>query len=522
MNPRTVQQPRRRRKRPRRYGRVAHGMTITRPAAVVVRTLLAAAALCLIFVAVASAAAAAAAAALVDPATGIAFDDDLSGLPLFGVGCRRKGPIKVYSVGMYSDTSARSSVSSLSRSDKAGALSALREALKSSDTTTFILKMNFKVGAAKMADAIADSVAPRASDADAVETLKKLILDGVSAKGAATPGTVLRFDCWADGGVKVSVDGEEVGSAPGLSRAFCDVFLDDDGVSPAFRDSVVRNCCGVTSAPATATDSSAAQHSESKRSSHNPLHIHRKSHFRLPPLPYPYDALQPVISEKTLRAHHLKHNAKYVETVNELIDAGGAKLRGLSLVQMVKDGSLRKTDPALYNNAAQCWNHQFYWKCMAGAGGGGEPGGLLADSIRRDFGSFDNFRKEMVSASMRAFGSGWTWLGYDGRKGRLEVITTSGGGNPLSEDITPILAIDMWEHAYYLDYQERRIEYVNGFFDRLVNWKFAEKNMKHALGGGFVPDVMHQVSHRGLPLLAGMISAKWVKHKAITMLFRQS
>lgn len=174
-----------------------------------------------------------AAAALVDPATKIKFDDKLGGLPLFGVGVRKKGPIKVYSVGMYSDEEAKAGASSIS---------ALRDSVKSATQTTFLLKMNFKVGAAKMAAAIAESVSPRASDEAAVGTLKALILDGVAKKGAATPGTELRFDC-ADGGVTVSVDGAEVGTAPGLSRAFCDVYLDDKGVSPAFRTSCVENCC---------------------------------------------------------------------------------------------------------------------------------------------------------------------------------------------------------------------------------------------------------------------------------------
>ena len=149
---------------------------------------------------------------------------------------------KVYSVGMYSDAAAKAGMSSVSKSNKSGALSTLRDSLKSTTQTTFLLKMNFKVGAEKMAGAIADSVTPRASNKAAVETLKKLILDGVASKGAATPGTVLQFDC-SDAGVKVSVDGNEVGTAPGLRQAFCDVYLDDKGVSPAFRNSCVENCC---------------------------------------------------------------------------------------------------------------------------------------------------------------------------------------------------------------------------------------------------------------------------------------
>lgn len=185
----------------------------------------------------------AAAAALVDPATKIKFDDILGHLSLFGVGVRKKGPIKVYSLGMYSDAEAKEKMSSLSKSDKSGALSNLRSSMIATNQTTFLLKMNFKVGAEKMAGAIAESVNPRSSDKAAVETLKKLILDGVAAKGAATPGTVLRFDC-SEEGVKVSVDSTEIGTAPGLRQAFCDVFLDDKGVSPAFRNSCFENCCG--------------------------------------------------------------------------------------------------------------------------------------------------------------------------------------------------------------------------------------------------------------------------------------
>ena len=184
---------------------------------------------------------------LVDAATKIEFDDAVGdGLRLLGVGVRKKGPIKVYSVGAYATREVRESLASLSKDDKSGALAKLREVIKSSGSTvSFVLKMNFKVGAEKMADAIAESVHPRTSDGDGVEVLKRLIADGVSSKGAATPGTLIRFDCKA-GGVSVSVDGTTVGEAPGsLSGALAAVFLDDDGVSPPLRDSVVENCCGV-------------------------------------------------------------------------------------------------------------------------------------------------------------------------------------------------------------------------------------------------------------------------------------
>jgi hypothetical protein len=183
--------------------------------------------------------------ALIDSATKVEFDGNLNnGLILLGVGVRKKGPIKVYSVGVYSSDNVKGSISSFSKSDKSGALAALRRSMESS-TTTFVLKMTFKVTAEKLAAAIAEGVDPRASDKTAVEALKKLILDGVAKKGAATPGTVLRFDCSYKAGVKVSVDGTDVGVAPGLSEAFAGVFLDENGVSPALQDSIVEHCCEI-------------------------------------------------------------------------------------------------------------------------------------------------------------------------------------------------------------------------------------------------------------------------------------
>jgi hypothetical protein len=181
--------------------------------------------------------------ALIDPATKISFDDRLGGLHLFGVGVRKKGPIKVYSVGMYSDPEAKNAIALTPKSNKAAALSALRKGLKSTSQTSFVLKMNFKVSAEKIATALAESVSPRASNnKPAVESLKALILKGVASKGAAVPGTILQFDCSDDDGVTVSVDGSLVGTAPGLRQAFCDVFLDDKCVSPAFQTSCVDNC----------------------------------------------------------------------------------------------------------------------------------------------------------------------------------------------------------------------------------------------------------------------------------------
>lgn len=145
-------------------------------------------------------------------------------------------------MGMYSDSKTKDSLASIPKANKADAISALRSSLKTASETTFVLKMNFKVAAEKMASAIAESVQPRTSDKAAVETLKKVIVGGIASKGAAVPGTTLRFDC-SEEGVKVSVDGREVGSAAGLCQAFCDVYLDDKAVSPALRDSCVEHCC---------------------------------------------------------------------------------------------------------------------------------------------------------------------------------------------------------------------------------------------------------------------------------------
>ena len=200
--------------------------------------------------------------AMVDPTTKIEFDEKLGNLSLLGVGVRKKGPINVYSVGVYSNDDDVGTIAALPKSDKEDALTKLRESIRTTSktyTTTFLLKMSLKVGAEKMAAAIAESVDPRTSDKGAVETLKQLILDGVAAKGTAAPGTELQFDCSHDG-VKVLVDGKEIGTTPGLCQAFCDVFLDKDGVSPALRDSIVEHSCEKT---VSKTDSSSSANTES-------------------------------------------------------------------------------------------------------------------------------------------------------------------------------------------------------------------------------------------------------------------
>lgn len=184
--------------------------------------------------------------AMSDKATGISFADRAKSLSLFGVGVRKKGPIKVYSVGMYCSDMVKESLSTISKAAEKGkeAVATLRKGAQESDTS-FVIKMNFKVGAEKMASAIADSVAPRHSVKSEVESLKDIIAAGVATKGAAVKGTIIQFDCSPSSGVDVSVDGKEQGSvsSSGLAKAFCDVYLDDKCVSPALRQSILDNCC---------------------------------------------------------------------------------------------------------------------------------------------------------------------------------------------------------------------------------------------------------------------------------------
>lgn len=182
--------------------------------------------------------------AMKDAATGIPFDSTSKGLSIFGVGVRRKGPIKVYSVGMYGSENVQEELSTLSKSESKGknAIATLRKGA-SENPSAFVIKMNFKVGAEKMASAIADSITPRHSSASEVSELKDLIFEGVSEKGAAVKGTVIQFDC--SNGVEVTVDGKGTGKveSPGLAKALCDVYLDDKSVSPKLRESILENCC---------------------------------------------------------------------------------------------------------------------------------------------------------------------------------------------------------------------------------------------------------------------------------------
>jgi Fe-Mn family superoxide dismutase len=191
-------------------------------------------------------------------------------------------------------------------------------------------------------------------------------------------------------------------------------------------------------------------------------------------LPYADSALAPGISANIISYHYGKHHKTYVDKTNELLKGANSDMQGKSLEDIVK-GTYGKADKTpLYNNAAQVWNHDFYWQSMKQKGGGA-PTGDIGKRITADFGSFDNFAKEWTTAATGQFGSGWAWLVDDG--GKLKVLKTSNADNPIALGKKPLLTIDVWEHAYYLDYQNRRADYVKAYLDSLANWDFAAANL---------------------------------------------
>lgn len=196
----------------------------------------------------------------------------------------------------------------------------------------------------------------------------------------------------------------------------------------------------------------------------------------LPALPYAYDALAPHISRETLEIHHGRHHRAYVDNVNRLVK--DTRLTGLGLERLMKlaagDSSLR----SLLNNAAQAWNHAFLWNSLRAPGGAG-PDGVLAERIRIDFGSQERLAEHLALAATTQFGSGWAWLATDGRT--LQVVQTGNAGTPLLDGLIPLLAIDVWEHAYYIDYRNRRDTYVRAIIDNLLNWDFARRSLDQAL-----------------------------------------
>ena len=194
--------------------------------------------------------------------------------------------------------------------------------------------------------------------------------------------------------------------------------------------------------------------------------------FELPPLPYAKDALAPHLGAETLEYHYEKHHRAYLQKLEKLL--AGKPLAERSLVEIV-----RESDGAVFNNAAQVWNHTFYWSSMAPKGGG-TPGGVVKSAIDSAFGSFDRFRKQFVEAAVGVFGTGWTWLVQE-RDGRLAIRCTEDANTPLRDaTTTPLLTCDVWEHAYYLDYRHERPRYVETFLDRLANWAFVAENLEPA------------------------------------------
>jgi superoxide dismutase, Fe-Mn family len=192
--------------------------------------------------------------------------------------------------------------------------------------------------------------------------------------------------------------------------------------------------------------------------------------FELPALPYSKDALMPHMSPETLEYHHGKHHKAYVDNLNKLIP--GTEFENLDLEAIIK-----KSSGPVFNNAAQVWNHTFFWNCLSPKGGG-EPTGELAEAINRDFGSFNAFKEKFTETSVKHFASGWGWL-VKSKSGKLEVISTANAQTPMTEGHTALLTCDVWEHAYYIDYRNRRPDFVGAFWS-LVNWDFVAKNFAQA------------------------------------------
>jgi superoxide dismutase, Fe-Mn family len=192
----------------------------------------------------------------------------------------------------------------------------------------------------------------------------------------------------------------------------------------------------------------------------------------LPPLPYAQNALDPVISANTLSFHYGKHHKTYVDTLNKLVV--GTEFADMPLEKIVKATAGQVAQAAIFNNAAQAWNHNFYWQSLKPKGGG-EPPAQLKQLIEASFGSVDKCKKDWSAAAVGQFGSGWAWLVKEGDK--LKIAKTGNASDPLGSAQTPLLTIDVWEHAYYLDYQNRRVDHVNAVLDKLINWEFAANNL---------------------------------------------
>ncbi|HZV61341.1 MAG TPA: Fe-Mn family superoxide dismutase [Methylophilaceae bacterium] len=187
----------------------------------------------------------------------------------------------------------------------------------------------------------------------------------------------------------------------------------------------------------------------------------------LPPLPYPKDALQPAVSAETLEFHHGKHHQTYVTNLNNLIK--GTEFENASLEEII-----RKSSGGIFNNSAQVWNHTFFWSCMK-PNGGGKPTGALLEAIEKKWGSYEEFSQKFQASAIGNFGSGWTWL-VKKQDGSVDIVNTSNANTPLTTADVPLLTVDVWEHAYYIDYRNARAKFVEAFMNSLVNWGFAEKS----------------------------------------------
>ncbi|MEN6374149.1 MAG: superoxide dismutase [Smithella sp.] len=192
----------------------------------------------------------------------------------------------------------------------------------------------------------------------------------------------------------------------------------------------------------------------------------------LPSLPFDKNALSPFISANTLDFHYGKHHKTYVDNLNKLIE--GTDLANLSLEEIIKISSKDTAKIGIFNNAAQVWNHSFYWQCLK-AGGGGKPAGEIVKMIDTAWGSYEKFAEELKNAGVTQFGSGWAWLVIDGKE--LKITKTANADTPLAHEQKPLLTIDVWEHAYYLDYQNRRPDYLTAVIQNLINWDFVNANL---------------------------------------------
>ena len=194
--------------------------------------------------------------------------------------------------------------------------------------------------------------------------------------------------------------------------------------------------------------------------------------FELPKLDYAKNALAPIMSEETLDLHHGKHHQTYITNLNNFIK--DTDMAGMSLEEIVHNSSKDKSKAGIFNNASQHWNHELFWKCMKPNGGGSMPK-KLEDRIKSDLGSIEEFKKQFIQAGITQFGSGWCWLSI--KDGKLVVSKTPNAENTLIQNMKPILGCDVWEHSYYVDYKNRRPEYLENFYEKLINWEFVESNL---------------------------------------------